>query len=221
VRVLVVEDNEALARAVREGLRRAGMAVDVATSGEDALDLTSVHRYDAVVLDRHLPALSGDEVCAHLVEMAEAPRIIMLTTLGALDDRVEGLALGADDYLAKPFEMRELVARVHALGRRPSRVTTPVVTIGDLVIDGPRRRAHRDGRPLALTRNEFGVLEVLAGADGAVVSAEHLLERVWDAEADPFTNAVRITMMTLRRKLGEPPLIETVRGVGYRLGPST
>jgi DNA-binding response OmpR family regulator len=219
VRILVVEDNASLAGAVREGLRRAGMAVDIAPTGEAGLDLAAVHAYDVVVLDRRLPGISGDEVCARLVEHAEAPRVIMLTTLGTLDERVEGLALGADDYLSKPFEMRELAARVHALARRPSRVARPVLAVADLVVDGPRRIARRGGHDLSLTRNEFGVLEVLAAAGGAVVSSEDLLERVWDAATDPFTNAVRITMMTLRRKLGDPPLIETVRGVGYRLGP--
>jgi DNA-binding response OmpR family regulator len=217
VRVVVVEDNGPLAEAVREGLRRAGMAIDIAPTGEAALHMIDVHDYDVVVLDRRLPDMSGDEVCTQLMARSPAPKVIMLTTLGSLDDRVDGLALGADDYLAKPFEMRELVARVQALARRPSRVSAPVVAVGDLVVDGPRRTASRGGRPLSLTRNEFGVLQALAHAEGAVLSAEDLLERVWDASADPFTNAVRITMMTLRRKLGEPALIETVRGVGYRL----
>ena len=217
MRVLVTEDEEALADVVGRGLRQAGFAVDLAYDGEEALEKAEVTTYDVVVLDRQLPGVHGDVVCRRLIEMPTPPRIIMLTAAGNVDARIEGLAIGADDYLPKPFVMAELIARVRALGRRPNTVTPPQLTFGDLVVDASRHVASRAGRDLPLTRKEFGVLEVLASAEGRVVSAEELLERVWDEEADPFTNAVRITMMTLRRKLGDPPLIETVIGVGYRL----
>lgn len=218
MRVLVVEDEVALADVVARGLRQAGLAVDVAHDGEAALAKAEVTPYEVVVLDRHLPGVHGDDVCRQLLAGTPAPRILMLTAAGNVDARVAGLAIGADDYLPKPFVMAELVARVRALGRRPSAATPPVLVAGDLVVDPARREARRGGTPLPLTRKEFGVLEVLAAPPGRVVSAEELLERVWDEEADPFTNAVRITLMTLRRKLGDPPLIETVVGVGYRLG---
>ena len=217
MRVLVTEDEEALADVVGRGLRQAGFAVDLAYDGEEALEKAEVTTYDVVVLDRQLPGVHGDIVCRRLIEMPSPPRIIMLTAAGNVDARIEGLAIGADDYLPKPFVMAELIARVRALGRRPNTVTPPQLIFGDLVVDASRHLATRAGKDLPLTRKEFGVLEVLASAEGRVVSAEELLERVWDEEADPFTNAVRITMMTLRRKLGEPPLIETVIGVGYRL----
>jgi len=218
MRVLVVEDEVALADVVVRGLRQAGLAVDVAHDGEAALAKAEVTPYEIVVLDRHLPGVHGDDVCRQLLAGTPAPRMLMLTAAGNVDARVAGLAIGADDYLPKPFVMAELVARVRALGRRPSAATPPVLVAGDLVVDPARREARRGGTPLPLTRKEFGVLEVLAASPGRVVSAEELLERVWDEEADPFTNAVRITLMTLRRKLGDPPLIETVVGVGYRLG---
>jgi DNA-binding response OmpR family regulator len=192
------------------------MAVDVAYDGAAAVEVTAVNRYDVVVLDRDLPRVHGDAVCASLVAGPSPARILMLTAAAAVEDRVDGLNLGADDYLPKPFAFTELVARVRALSRRaPS--TPPVITRGDLTMDRARRRVSRDGRPVVLTRKEFGVLEAVLGADGAVVSAEELLESVWDEHADPFTNTVSVTMARLRRKLGDPPLIETVIGSGYRL----
>jgi DNA-binding response OmpR family regulator len=219
VRVLVVEDHQALARRIAEGLRDAGMAVDVALDGAAALDAARCAGYDVVVLDRDLPAVHGDEVCATLAGGPSAARILMLTAAGAIEDRVDGLDLGADDYLVKPFAFAELVARVRALSRR-SPAGPPVLVRGGLAVDRARRRASRDGRVLTLTRKEFGVLEVLAAADGMVVSAEELLESVWDEHADPFSNIVSVTLARLRRKLGDPPLIETVIGAGYRLpGP--
>jgi DNA-binding response OmpR family regulator len=217
MRVLVVEDDAALADVVARGLRQAGFAVDVVPDGERALESAEVNGYDVVVLDRQLPGIHGDDVCRALLRLGTPPRILMLTAAGNIDERVHGLEIGADDYLPKPFAMTELVARVQALGRRPNSVILPVIEIADVRIDRNRRTARRGLTDLALTRKEFAVLEVLAMAPGRVVSAEELLERVWDEAADPFTNAVRITIMTLRRKLGDPPLIETVVGVGYRL----
>ena len=217
MRVLVVEDEAALADVIARGLRQTGLAVDVALDGEQALEKVDVSPYDVVVLDRQLPGIHGDDICRHLVRHAQPPRILMLTAAGNVDARVEGLSIGADDYLPKPFVMGELVARVRALGRRPSAMTPPHLTVGDLAIDPSRRTVNRGGRDISLTRKEFGVLEVLASSPGRVVSSEELLDRVWDEAADPFTNAVRITMMTLRRKIGEPAMIETVVGVGYRL----
>ena len=218
MRVLVVEDEVELADVVARGLRQAGLAVDIACDGEEALEKAVATPYEVVVLDRGLPGIHGDEVCRELLASTPTPRILMLTAAGNVDARVEGLAIGADDYLPKPFVMAELVARIRALGRRPAAATPPVLVAGDLVVDPARREALRKGRLLPLTRKEFGVLEVIVAGAGRVVSAEELLERVWDEEADPFTNAVRITVMTLRRKLGEPPLIETIIGAGYRLG---
>jgi DNA-binding response OmpR family regulator len=217
VRILLVEDDEALADVTARGLRQAALAVDLATDGEAAIESAAVNTYDVVVLDRQLPGIHGDDVCRALLRLKSPPRILMLTAAGNLDDRVRGLQIGADDYLPKPFAMAELVARIQALGRRPNAVRMPVIAVGDLQIDTNRRTARRREQDLNLTRKEFGVLEVLAGKPGDVVSAEELLEKVWDEEADPFTNAVRITIMTLRRKLGEPQPIETVIGVGYRL----
>ena len=217
MRILVVEDETALAAAIARGLQREGMAVDVAHDGEEALDKANATRYDLVVLDRDLPTVHGDEVCRTLIATDEPPRILMLTAAGALDERVEGLAIGADDYLAKPFAFVELVARIRALGRRPPIALPPVLTRRDLRLDVARRVATRGDRPLALTTKELAVLEVLLRADGAVVSAEELLERAWDEHADPFTNTVRVTVGTLRRKLGDPPSIETVVGAGYRI----
>jgi DNA-binding response OmpR family regulator len=216
MRVLVVEDNEVVAQAVAAGLRDQGIAVDVAGDGAAGLDKAGLWSYDVIVLDRDLPAVHGDDVCAQLAQRPGGARILMLTAAGEPDDRVGGLNLGADDYLAKPFHFPELIARVNALSRRtPS--APPVLHRGELALDRPRRRASRNGQLVPLTRKELGVLEVLMSADGAVVSAEELLERVWDEYADPFTNAVAVTVMRLRRKLGEPPLVETVIGGGYRL----
>jgi DNA-binding response OmpR family regulator len=217
MRVLVVDDEVSLADVIARGLRQAGMAVDVSYSGEDALYKVDVSTYDVVVLDRQMPDVDGDVVCLTLVGRPAPPRILMLTAAGDLDDRIAGLGLGADDYLVKPFAMGEVVARLQALGRRPSLAIPPVMTVGDLEIDTTRRLVRRSGREITLTRKEFGVLEMLAASAGRVVSSEQLLEHVWDEMADPFTNAVRITLMTLRRKLGDPQLIETIVGVGYRL----
>ena len=217
MRVLIIEDDEALADVLARGLRQDGLAVDLAFDGEEGIEKAEVTPYDEVVLDRGLPGISGDEVCTALVAMETTPRIIMLTAAGNVDSRIEGLSLGADDYLPKPFVMAELIARIRALARRPNAATPPQLVSGDLVIDTTRHAATRGDRPLSLTRKEFGVLETIVAAQGRVVSSEDLLERVWDEAADPFTNAVRITVMTLRRKLGEPPLIETVIGVGYKL----
>ncbi len=216
--MLVAEDEEVLAEAIARGLRREGMAVDVTFDGEAALERATVNRYDVLVLDRDLPRLHGDEVCRQLIGAPDSPRILMLTAAAEVDQRVEGLSLGADDYLGKPFAFAELVARVRALGRRAQAPLPPLLAHGDITLDPARRVATRAGQFLFLTRKELGVLEVLLGADGAVVSAEELLERVWDEHADPFTNTVRVTMVNLRRKLGDPPVIETVIGAGYRLG---
>ena len=216
VRVLVVEDHVVLANRIGEGLRDAGFAVDVVHDGAAALQSTTSTDYDVVVLDRDLPAVHGDRVCDRLVHAGSPVRILMLTAATDVDDRVDGLELGADDYLGKPFAFHELIARIRALGRRGPG-SPAVVQRGDLVVDRARHRASRAGLPLTLTRKEFGVLECLAGADGAAVSAEQLLEHVWDAHADPFSNTVAVTVGRLRRKLGDPPLIETVVGVGYRL----
>jgi DNA-binding response OmpR family regulator len=217
VRVLVVEDERNLADAIARGLRRAGLAVDVAYDGRAGHEMAFVTRYDVIVLDRDLPGVPGDEICADLVVSGALTRVLMLTASASVADRVEGLGLGADDYLAKPFAFDELVARVRALGRRATPAAPPVLAIADLVLDQARRLVTRGGRALELTRKEFGILEELIKARGAVVSSEELLERVWDANADPFTTTVRVTVMTLRKKLGDPPLIETVVGVGYRV----
>ena len=218
MRVLIVEDDERLADVVARGLRQAGMAIDVALDGESGLEKALVNRYDVVLLDRDLPRLHGDEVCRRLARLPETPRILMLTASGTLDDRVEGLSLGADDYLPKPFALRELVARVRALARRSAVSTPPVLEAGDVRLEPGPHRATRAERGLRLTRKEFAVLEVLLGASGNVVSAEDLLERVWDEHTDPMTNVVPVTIMTLRRKLGAPPVVETVKGAGYRIG---
>ncbi len=217
MRVLLVEDEVVLAEAVARGLRHQGMAVDLAFDGADALDKAAVNHYEVLVLDRDLPQVHGDEVCRKLASQGASTRILMLTAAGTVDDRVEGLDLGADDYLGKPFAFSELVARVRALGRRSGGPTPPVLARYDVVLDPARREATRGGHFLRLTRKEFGVLEVLLAADGTAVSAEELLERVWDEHADPFTHTVRVTVGNLRRKLGTPPLIETVIGAGYRL----
>jgi DNA-binding response OmpR family regulator len=216
VRVLVVEDHLVLANRIGEGLRDAGFAVDVVHDGAAALDAATGTAYDVVVLDRDLPTVHGDRVCRRLVRDGSTTRILMLTAATDVEDRVEGLELGADDYLGKPFAFQELIARIRALARRGPG-SPAVVRRGDLVVDRARHRASRAGMPLTLTRKEFGVLECLAEADGATVSAEQLLEHVWDENADPFSNTVAVTVGRLRRKLGEPSLIETVVGVGYRL----
>jgi DNA-binding response OmpR family regulator len=217
MRVLVIEDDVLMGDAVGRGMRQAGFAVDVTWNGMDGLEHVAVIDYDVVVLDRNLPDIHGDEVCRSIAEKKLPPRVLMLTAEGSIQARVDGLAVGADDYLPKPFAMVELIARIRALARRPSRATPSVIEIGDMTIDNSAHRVTRAGRELSLTPKEFGVLATFAATPGEVVSAEHLLEAVWDELADPFTNAVRITMMTLRRKLGEPPLIETIVGVGYRL----
>jgi DNA-binding response OmpR family regulator len=217
MRVLVVEDERPLADAIARGLRAEGMAVDVAYDGQDGHEKVSITRYDVLVLDRDLPGMHGDDLLAELTSSGSVTRVIMLTAAGGIDDRVEGLSLGADDYLAKPFAFAELVARVRALGRRSTPAIPPILRAGGIELDPARRTATRDGAPIDLTRKEFGVLEVLLAADGAVVSSEELLDRVWDENADPFTTTVRVTVMTLRRKLGEPAVIDTVVGAGYRI----
>jgi DNA-binding response OmpR family regulator len=216
VRVLVVEDQRVLCDRIAEGLRDAGLAVDVAYDGATAMEVTAFTSYDVIVLDRDLPRVHGDAVAARLVGGPATARILMLTAAASVEDRVDGLNLGADDYLGKPFAFAELVARVRALARRAP-AAPPVVQRGDLTVDRARRRACRAGRDIALTRKEFGVLEALAAADGGVVSAEELLEHVWDTTIDPFSNTVSVTVSRLRRKLGSPALIETVVGSGYRL----
>jgi DNA-binding response OmpR family regulator len=217
VRVLVVEDEQLLADAVAEGLRRETFAVDVAYDGAGALDRIAVNAYDVLVLDRDLPTVDGDEVCRRVAGSHPYTKILMLTAATAVLDRVDGLALGADDYLGKPFAFAELVARVRALGRRARPASPPVLDRGELRLDPNRREVYRSGHYVGLSRKEFAVLEELLRAEGAVVSAEQLLERVWDEHTDPFTNVVRVTVMTLRRKLGEPQVIETVAGVGYQI----
>ncbi|KIH98106.1 transcriptional regulator [Streptomonospora alba] len=217
MRVLVAEDEEFLADALRSGLRREGMAVDVAQDGDTALEHIAVNDYDVVVLDRDLPGVHGDDVCRNVVADHPECRILMLTAADRLADKVAGLRLGSDDYLVKPFDFPELVARLHALQRRSAPAQPPVLTRGDIRLDPARRSAERGGLPLSLTPKEFTVLELLMRADGAVLSAEQLLEKAWDANADPFTNAVRITVSTLRRKLGDPPVLHTATGVGYYL----
>jgi DNA-binding response OmpR family regulator len=216
VRVLVVEDQRVLCDRIAEGLRDAGLAVDVAYDGATAMEVTSFTTYDVIVLDRDLPRVHGDAVCTQLVAGPSTARILMLTAAAAVEDRVDGLNLGADDYLCKPFAFTELVARVRALGRR-SPSAPPLLRRGDLCVDRVRRRVRRAGHEVIVTRKEFGVLEALLTADGGVVSAEDLLEHVWDTSIDPFSNTVSVTVSRLRRKLGKPVLIETVIGSGYRL----
>ncbi|MCO5995697.1 response regulator transcription factor [Actinoallomurus rhizosphaericola] len=218
MRVLVVEDFEILARSIGTGLRREGMAVDVVLDGNDALEHLAVIRYDVVILDRDLPGVHGDEVCKSIVAERCGSRVLMLTAASTVKDRVDGLDLGADDYLPKPFDFSELVARVRALGRRSTPATPPTLSEADLTLDPSRRVAFRAGRRLELSPKEFSVLECLLASTGRVVSAEELLERVWDEAADPFTTAVKTTIRRLRVKLGDPPVIHTVREGGYRIG---
>ena len=217
MRVLVVEDHQRLAAAVAEGLRREGMAVDVVHDGTDAIAHVAVHSYDVVVLDRDLPGVPGDDVCRSLVAERSGTRVLMLTAASTIADRVEGLGLGADDYLPKPFDFAELVARIRAVGRRSAAPQPPLLVSGDLSLDPGRRVALRAGRRLSLSPKEFAVLEYLMAADGRVVSAEELLERVWDEAANPFTSTVKTTIGRLRAKLGDPPVVETIREAGYRL----
>ena len=220
MRVLVVEDEPFLAEAIRDGLRLEAIAADLAADGAAALEMVAVNDYDVVVLDRDLPVVHGDEVARVIGERHRTTRVLMLTAAGLLDDKASGFEAGADDYLTKPFELRELVLRLRALARRPGAATPPVVEAAGVRLDPFRREVQREGRYVPLTRKQFSVLAVLMGASGGVVSAEELLERSWDENADPFTNAVRITISTLRKRLGEPGLIHTVPGVGYWFGPA-
>jgi DNA-binding response OmpR family regulator len=218
MRVLVAEDFEVLARSIGTGLRREGMAVDVVLDGDDALSHLAMTRYDVVVLDRDLPGVHGDEVCRQIAAGGAGSRVLMLTAAATIADRVEGLGFGADDYLPKPFDFAELVARVRALARRSTPAVPPVLVVGDLRLDPGRRAAERGGRRLELSPKEFAVLECLLAEGGRVVSAEELLERVWDEMTDPFTTAVKSTIRRLRAKLGDPPVVCTVREGGYRIG---
>jgi len=220
MRVLVVEDHEELAEAIGTGLRREGMAVDVVLDGVAALDHVAVTRYDVVVLDRDLPGVRGDDVCRRLVAEGSESRVLMLTAASTVKDRVDGLGLGADDYLPKPFDFSELVARVRALSRRATAALPPVLERGELTLDSNRRVAFRGARRLDLSAKEFALLEYLLAAGDRVVSAEELLERVWDEATDPFTTTVKTTIGRLRTKLGDPPLIENIREGGYRIGGS-
>jgi DNA-binding response OmpR family regulator len=217
MRVLVAEDHAKLALAIAAVLRREGMAADVAFDGEDALAKAAVSRYDVIVLDRDLPRRHGDDVCRTLVAEQADVRLLMLTASATIEDRVEGLGLGADDYLPKPFNIAELVARIRALARRSQPALPPVLARGDVSLDSSRRVATRDGRRLDLSPKEFAVLELLLAAQGSVVPAEELLERVWDEAANPFTNTVKMTISRLRAKLGDPPVITTVAQAGYRI----
>jgi DNA-binding response OmpR family regulator len=218
VRLLVAEDEQVLADTLAEGLRHHGFAVDVCYDGDAATERAAVHAYDVVVLDRDLPKVHGDEVCRRIVAAGRETRVLMLTAAAGIRDRVDGLGIGADDYLTKPFAFAELVARVHALGRRAVAAYPPVLDHAGVVLDVAHRHVAREGHQLALTPKEFAVLAVLMRATGSVVSSEQLLEKAWDEHANPFTNAVRVVVMTLRRKLGDPPVIHTVPGAGYRFG---
>lgn len=218
MRVLVADDERLLADTVAQGLRRLSMAVDVVYDGDDASERLSVNRYDVAVLDRDMPGRTGDELCRQVVGSGDGTKVLLLTAAGGIRDRVEGLGLGADDYLTKPFAFAELAARVQALARRSGSALPPVLEQDGIVLDSTRHTAARDGQVLALSSKEFAVLHVLMRAGGRVVSTEELLEQAWDEHADPFTNTVRMTVMTLRRKLGDPPAIHTVRRAGYRIG---
>jgi two-component system, OmpR family, response regulator VanR len=217
MRVLVVEDESYMAEAIRHGLRLEAIAADIAGDGDTALELLSTNAYDIAVLDRGIPGPSGDDIAQSIVASGSGMPILMLTAADRLDDKASGFGLGADDYLTKPFELRELALRLRALNRRRAHSRPPVRKIAGLRLDPFRREVYRDGRYIALTRKQFAVLEVLVAAEGGVVSAEELLERVWDENADPFTSAVRITVSALRKRLGEPWVIATVVGVGYRI----
>jgi two-component system, OmpR family, response regulator VanR len=217
VRVLLVEDEPYMAEAIRDGLRLEAIAADIAGDGDTALALLGINTYDIAVLDRDVPGPSGDEIAKHIVASGSGMPILMLTAADRLDDKASGFGLGADDYLTKPFELAELVLRLRALDRRRAHHRPPVTEIAGLRLDPFRREVYRDGRYVALTRKQFAVLEVLVAADGGVVSAEELLQRAWDEHADPFTNAVRITVSALRKRLGEPGIIATVPGTGYRI----
>ncbi|MDG6101456.1 response regulator transcription factor [Dactylosporangium aurantiacum] len=220
MRVLVADDERLMADTIAAGLRRQAMAVDVCYDGDGALERLGVHRYDVAVLDRDMPGRTGDEVCRWMTGASLDTRVLLLTAAGGIRDRVEGLGLGADDYLTKPFAFAELVARIQALGRRSAPAVAPVLEYRGLVLDVGRHTAVRDGRVLGLTPKEFAVLHVLLRAGGRVVSAEELLERAWDEHTDPFSHVVKVTVMTLRRKLGDPPVIATVPRAGYRIGPA-
>lgn len=218
MRVLIAEDHERLARSLAAGLRRYGMTVDVALDGDDALARLQDDRYDVVILDRDLPGTHGDDICRTLMAERSESRVLMLTAASSVHDRIEGLGLGADDYLPKPFDFAEMLARVQALGRRPGAARTGRLGYGDVRLDAAARTASRGGHPLDLRPKEFAVLEYLLAAEGRVVSAEELLEQVWDAATDPFTTTVKATINRLRAKLGQPPVIDTVRVGGYRIG---
>ncbi|MCA9832727.1 MAG: response regulator transcription factor [Thermomicrobiales bacterium] len=217
MRVLIVEDELYMAEAIRDGLRLEAIAADIARDGDTALELLSINTYDVVILDRNIPGPCGDEVSAWIVASGSGTPILMLTAADRIDDKESGFELGADDYLTKPFELRELILRVRALDRRRNQARPPVLEMAGLRLDSFRREVYRNGRYIALTRKQFAVLEVLMTAQGGVISAEELLERAWDENADPFTNAARITISTLRKRLGEPWLITTVAGSGYRI----
>jgi len=217
VRVLILEDEPYMADAIRDGLRLEAIAADVAADGDAALEMLSINSYDIAVLDRDVPGPTGDEVARHIVASGSGMPILMLTAADRLDDKASGFELGADDYLTKPFALQELVLRLRALDRRRAHNRPPVREIAGLRLDPFRREVYRDGRYVALTRKQFAVLEVLVATEGGVVSAEELLERAWDQNADPFTNAVRITVSALRKRLGEPSIIATVAGAGYRI----
>ena len=217
MRVLIVEDEPYMAEAIRDGLRLEAIAADIARDGDAALELLRINAYDIAVLDRDVPGPSGDQIAEHIVASGNGMPILMLTAADRLDDKASGFELGADDYLTKPFEFRELVLRIRALDRRRAHNRPPVRELAGLRLDPFRRQVYRDGRYVALTRKQFAVLEVLVAAEGGVISAEELLEQAWDENADPFTNAVRITVSALRKRLGEPWVITTVAGVGYRI----
>jgi two-component system, OmpR family, response regulator VanR len=223
MRVLIVEDELLMAEAIRDGLRLEAIAADISGDGDTALELLTVNDYDIAILDRDIPGPSGDEIARRIVASGSGMGILMLTAADRLDEKATGFGLGADDYLTKPFEFQELVLRLRALDRRRAHNRPPVQEIAGLRLDPFRREVHRDGRYVACTRKQFAVLEVLVSAEGGVVSAEELLKRAWDEHADPFTNAVRITVSALRKRLGEPSIIATVPGAGYRIdsGPDT
>lgn len=220
MRVLIVEDEPELATAIRDGLRLEAIAADMAHTGTQALELLDINTYDVAILDRDIPGPSGDDISRHLSGQEASTRVLMLTAADRLDDKVSGFELGADDYMTKPFAMRELVMRLRALERRATQSRPPVLEVAGLRVDPFRREVYRNDRYIALTRKQFAVLQILVAANGGVVSAEELLERAWDENADPFTNAIRITISGLRKRLGEPWIIETVAGVGYRIGES-